>query len=273
MGNAMNIKLTKWRMPDLKSHPGEFGAWNDRVNKLIVHCLNHDNDIESQKLFRFLHGAYPYVATMYEKAVIEKEEQRQLSITHSKKWSTNTYNFVLDSKSLTRNNSLPEIMADNRYYYYLYSREILGDQSDESEHMRSKSGRKINPTHITDGGYTFPKLDGKYIRCRVDINGPQKERDVFNCFLLKGDDGLPVATIKDVIEFYNDKVSPSYHAKINNLGSVKNVHMNGSRWFKDIGDYKFTDITTVTSQGYRWSSVFKDRININFIMDEAKIDN
>lgn len=267
----MNIKLTKWRMPDLMTQPGEFGSWNDRVNKLIVHCLNHDNDIESQKLFRFLYGAYPYVATMYDKAVIKKEEQRQRSITNSKKWSTNNYNFVLDSKSLTRNNSLPEIMANNRLYFYTYSREVLGDQADESEYMCNRSNRKVDSVHITDGGYTFPKLDGKYIRCRVDINGPQKQRDMFTCFLLKGDDGLPVATIKDVIEFYNDKVSSFYHTKINNLQSVKNIHMNGNHWFKDIGNYKFTDTTTVVSQGCRWTSPFKDRININFIMDEAEI--
>ena len=256
----MNIRLSKWKQPDLRSNPGAYGDWNDRVDHLVKHCLYHSKDKHSQRLFRLLYAAYPIVASKYDEGVLAKERKRQSNISKNLSGEKFNYQFVSDSANLGM--ELPKITTPDMYCYHKHANDLLGTKCIQD----APFFRHAYPNSILSNHSVAP-LAQFYKNCNVAIVVGDRREFGFLCCLLKDEDGLPVVEVEDVVKFYLDFVVPS-RGTVYDLSTTKRIGVNGDKWFKDIQNYDFVDtspVEIIDGKATKMRNLF-DRINLIFYL-------
>ena len=250
----MNFRKSKWQRPSYTKECGPYGAWNDRVDKLIQHCLTHSNDLHSQKIFRLLYIAYIEVEEKYKKAVKDRELQRQRQIAKSlsgapyKEWG-----FVGAFKDLGI--ELPEIIGHSRYVTHCQVNKVLDTKPKDEEHYKEVMGRRQPWWAEFDPGFIRHSLSSTdYIRCNVSFYAKEKicNRDVF--YLLKSDTpDMLKPSLTDLVNHCKEYSYPSY---TDERYKGKSVSVSGYWYLSDEEEWNVAR----SESPYPWT----DRIQVNF---------
>lgn len=248
------IRKSKWARPSYNEDCGPYGAWNDRVDKLIEHCLTHTKDLHSQKIFRLLCIAYPEVNSKYEKSVMEREKKRQLKISSDLNGGSNldVWGYIKALKDFGF--FLPNIISNLDYATHHKMNEIFGtDPMNIELYMHPTYMNKytlMNPGFIRNG-----IKSSDYVTCDVRFYKSGSKQDRVTFHLLK-EDGKIKPTIKDILSYYQFYRRGTTKVKID---VIKLIEISGEISFKD--EHEF-DTQHNDNKRYPW----KDRCSISFIL-------